>query len=272
MTAGILTADTITKLGETHRGQVVVSGSHGGVYAGSCAAKAGVRAVVFNDAGIGRDRAGIGSLGFLDGIGLAAAVADAATCRIGDAADMLANGIVSHVNREAATLGCAPGQSVTDCAERMRAAAAPTGSGPDLGETRFVIHDHPGAPNVIGIDSASLFRPEDAGMIVVTASHGGRLGGRPDTSVPAGVFAATFHDAGGGKDGAGWMRLADLDRRGVAAATVSAASARIGDARSCYEDGVLSHLNDLAARFGGEIGLPLRTFVERLVAAARSAS
>ncbi|WP_375460154.1 hypothetical protein [uncultured Enterovirga sp.] len=269
MTVEILTADSITKLGDSHRGHVIVSGSHGGVYAGYCAAKGGARAVVFNDAGAGRDRAGIESLGLLDGIGLAAATADVATCRIGDAADMLANGIVSHVSRGAAALGCGSGQSVADCAELMRAALLPSGAVPDLGETRFLIHHHRRERAVIGIDSASLFRPEDAGCIVVTASHGGRLGGRPDTSVPAGVFAATFHDAGGGKDGAGWMRLADLDSRGTAAVTVSAASARIGDARSCYEDGVLSHLNALAIRLGGEVGLPLRIFVERLVTAGR---
>jgi hypothetical protein len=45
-------------------------------------------------------------------------------------------------------------------------------------------------------------------------------------------------------------RLPALDRRGIAAATVSAASARIGDARSTYEDGVLSRVNARAAALG----------------------
>ena len=58
---GVMTVDTITKLDETHRGQVVIAASHGGEYAGYCAAKGHVRAVIFNDAGVGKDRAGLGS-------------------------------------------------------------------------------------------------------------------------------------------------------------------------------------------------------------------
>ena len=41
---------------------MVVAASHGGVYAGYCAALGRVRAVILNDAGVGRERAGIGSL------------------------------------------------------------------------------------------------------------------------------------------------------------------------------------------------------------------
>lgn len=232
MSPDIVLADTVTKLGEPHRGRVLVAGSHGGIYAGYCAARAGVRAVILNDAGLGRDGAGIGSLGFLDGIGLAAATAAARTCRIADTVDMMANGVVSHVNRAAAALGCRAGQGVAECADRMRRAPAATAPVPAIAEARFVIREEAGRPVVIGIDSVSLHRPEDGGRVLVTGSHGGRVGGRPDRSVPDGVLLATYHDAGGGKDGAGWSRLPDLDGRGIAAATVAGDTARIGDARS----------------------------------------
>jgi len=72
----VLSIDTITKLKKKHVGQVVIAGSHGGVYAGHCAAEGRVRAVILNDAGIGRERAGIGSLDYLDALGIAAATAD----------------------------------------------------------------------------------------------------------------------------------------------------------------------------------------------------
>ncbi len=265
----VVSADTVTKLSEAHRNQVVVAGSHGGVYAGWCAAKGGARAVILNDAGVGKDGAGTSSLPFLDQVGLAAATADSQTCRIADAADMLANGVISHVNAAAAALGCAPGQTVRDCAARMRGAAVPTGPVATLEESRFVIAEEAGQRVVVGIDSASLFRPEDAGRIVVTASHGGLVGGKPDTVVPPGVFAAFFHDAGGAKDGSGYGRLASLDAAGVAAGTVAAASARVGDARSCYADGVLSHVNERARALGGEVGMGLRDFVGRLARVAR---
>ncbi len=57
-----LRSDTVTKPDGRHRDAVLIGGSHGGIYAGYCAAKAGVRAVILNDAGVGKDRAGIGSL------------------------------------------------------------------------------------------------------------------------------------------------------------------------------------------------------------------
>ena len=261
---GIQTTNTITKMLAAHRGQVVVAGSHGGVYAGWCAAKGGARAVILNDAGVGKDQAGLGSLPFLDGLGLAAATADSQSCRIADAADMLATGVISAVNRTAAALGCAPGQTVHDCAMRMRSAALPAGPVPQLQESRFVIDQEDAGRAVIGIDSASLFQPEDAGRIVVTASHGALVGGRPDTVVPPGVFAAFFHDAGGAKGGSGYSRLAALDEVEVVAGTVAADSARVGDARSCYHDGVLSHVNDLASKRGARVGMALRDFIDTL--------
>ncbi len=135
---------------------------------------------------------------------------------------------------------------------------------PQLQESRFVISQDDGGRAVIGIDSASLFKPEDAGRIVVTASHGALVGGRPDTVVPSGVFAAFFHDAGGAKGGSGYSRLASLNDVGVAAATVAADSARVGDARSCYHDGVLSHVNDLARERGARVGMTLRIFIDAL--------
>ncbi|MCQ0019334.1 hypothetical protein [Actinomadura madurae] len=84
--------------------------------------------------------------------------------------------------------------------------------------------------------------------MLVTGSHGGLLGGTPGTALRAAAAAAVFNDAGVGRDAAGLGRLPALDARGIAAATVSAASARVGDGRSTYHDGVLSARNEAAAR------------------------
>ena len=267
--SGIFLVDTITKLHERHRGAVVVSGSHGGIYAGYSAARGHVRAVIQNDAGIGKDRAGIASLPYLDELGIAAAVADSSTCRIAQADDMWAHGIVSHVNGQAAALGCGPGDSVRDCARKMLAAPPSSAPAPTIGEARFVVGDNPGEPQVIGIDSASLFTPDDAGRIVVTASHGGLVGGVPDTKTPD-VWAATYNDAGGGKDGSGYGRLPDFDRRGIAAATVSHETARIGDVRSHLAGGVISQVNETARRRGGAPGQTLQAFIAAMIAARKA--
>ena len=54
MSVQILLADSVTALTDRHAGQVIVTGSHGGMIAAQYAARAAVRAVVFNDAGRGR--------------------------------------------------------------------------------------------------------------------------------------------------------------------------------------------------------------------------
>ena len=265
----IMTVDTITKLDDTHRGQVVIGASHGGEYAGYCAAKGHVRAVIFNDAGVGKDRAGLGSLRYLDGLRIPGATASHMSCRIGDGADMRAHGVVSFVNETAARLGCAAGQTVLECATKMLAAPLSDVPVPKHAESRFVMRDTPGQPRVIVMDSASLIEPGDAGCIVITASHGALLAGNPDKAIGPDVVAAIFNDAGIGKDRAAISRLPTLHRRGIAAATVSADSARIGDGRSVYDEGVLSHVNETAATMGVKPGMTTREFVDRVTAATR---
>lgn len=130
----ILTVGCCSNVCAEHRSHVVVSGSYGGRYNAFNAAKWSVRAVIMNDAGIGKDKAGIVGLDFLDQISLAAATADAWTCHIGDGDHMLAHGIISYVNRTAAALGCTPGQSVRNCAERMLTATVPTVVPPPITE------------------------------------------------------------------------------------------------------------------------------------------
>jgi hypothetical protein len=265
----VMTLDSITRLTPDHAGQVVVAASHGGVYAGYCAARGRVRAVMLNDAGVGRERAGIGSLAWLDQLGIAAATADSLTCRIGDGDDMIAGGTVSFVNDTAAALGCVPGQTVAECAESLRKARLSVLPVPPLAETRFIWRAAGGGPAVIVIDSVSLVVPSDSGAIVVTGSHGGLLGGDPASAIKVDVLAAVYSDAGFGKDGAGVSRLPALDRRGIAAVTVSAHSARIGDGRSVLADGVLSCVNDTAARVGAVVGDTIPAFIGKVTDSAR---
>src|ERR1700731_4898902 len=96
--APIVTADSITRIADEAGGAVVVNASHGGVYAAYLAAKLGAAAAIFNDAGVGRDQAGIGGLAYLRDLGIPAATVGHMTARIGDGGDMLARGVVSHAN------------------------------------------------------------------------------------------------------------------------------------------------------------------------------
>jgi hypothetical protein len=261
-----LVVDSATRLGPDAAGAVVVCGSHGGVYPAWLAAQAGVRAIVLNDAGIGRHRAGIAGIHWLDALQIPACAVDHRSARIGDGADTMASGIVTMANDAAARHGCLPGHTcrqAVDCL--VRHAAAPRHDVPDLGEARARIANT-GHREVWAMDSAALLDAADARKVVVTGSHGGLLGGRSDDGVlGVEVFAAFFNDAGGGKDEAGYARLPVLDDRGIAAATVSAYSARIGDGRSTYDTGVLSRVNEAARRLELREGLTAREAVARLV-------
>ena len=69
-------------------------------------------------------------------------------------------------------------------------------------------------------------------------------------ALEVGVRGVIAHDAGIGRDGAGISGLALADRLGVPAAAVDGQSARIGDGRSVYGDGLVRHVNRRAAALG----------------------
>lgn len=254
--------DTVTKPKPEHEGAVILAGSHGGVYAGYLAATAQPRGVILNDAGVGRDDAGIGSLNYLDDLGIAAATVAHTTGRIGDGEDMLARGIISYTNKAAADVGCAVGENAADSARKMRNAAPSAAVPPVHAEGRYKFRAEKREPEVWGLDSASLLIPEDAGQVVIVGSHGAILAANKSSgqAIYQPVLAAVFHDAGVGRDNAGISRLPVMDQQGVAGATVSHSSARIGDARSIWNTGMISHVNELAAKWGARPGMSCQDF------------
>jgi hypothetical protein len=105
---------------------------------------------------------------------------------------------------------------------------------------------------VVLMDSISLIGPNDVGTIIISGSHGGQI---------SGAFAALhapslviFNDAAVGKNCAGIASLHYLASTGIAAATVSHTSARIGDALDAWESGVVSHRNSVAVALGVDVG------------------
>lgn len=261
-------SDSATQLDSSAGGRVVVCGSQGGIYAAWLAARAGVRAAVFNDAGIGKSASGVGGIAWLGGLAIPACAVDYRSARIADGADIYACGTLSTVNEQAAGLGCRPGQSCREAVAHLEAAPKVAHLEiPPIGETRVAIASTGHRP-AWALDSISLLRGDDRRAVIVTGSHGALLGGKPDCYVDVEVFAAFFNDAGGGKDDAGFARLPALDGAGIAAATVWCASARIGDGRSTYEDGVVSRVNATGARLGLVEGMTARQAVARLVGLA----
>ncbi len=235
-------------------GAVAISGSHTGVPASTFGAAQGVIALIGNDAGGGKDDAGIAGLAALESYGVATAAVDHDSARIGDGRDTYENGIVSAVNRFAASVGVRPGMRASDAALLLATWRPPADRElPTADEAHHVEVFRGRTPRIVAIDSASQITPEFAEDIVFTGSHGGAVGG---VGVRHRVGAAFFNDAGIGKDDAGTSRLPLLDRDGIPGATIDYLSACIGFGAESYEHGVLSRVNEAAERLGLTVGMP----------------
>lgn len=110
----VVLVDSITQIEPDDAGSIVVSGSHGGTSSADFAAEVQLALAVFNDAGVGKDEAGVAGLAQLEREGRAAAAISHLSARIGDAADAWENGVISRVNAGGARLGLSPGQRLRD--------------------------------------------------------------------------------------------------------------------------------------------------------------
>lgn len=262
---------TVTDIPAEAAGGVIVCGSHGGLYSGYCAAKAGLAGVILNDAGVGKDDAGISGLPYLEELGVAGATVANTSAQIGDPQDMLDRGVISHVNAPAAACGVEPGMRAEQAAELLATAPVSSAAPPSVSEGRTVVEVEDGG-RIVLVDSASMVTDDDAGEVVVTGSHGALVGGDPARALKAQAAGAVFNDAGFGINDVGIGRLAPLEERGIPAFTVAVGSARIGDAASSFRDGIISATNTLAEDRGARVGAPAVDVLERWAREAGAAS
>jgi hypothetical protein len=114
--------DSIGHVGDQHAESVIVCGSHGGTSAADYILKLSTApfAAFFNDAGFGKDNAGLAGLPLLQVRGVIAVTYSHLSARIGDAADGLAHGVITQMNGHASAAGVQIGQRVADAVPRLR--------------------------------------------------------------------------------------------------------------------------------------------------------
>lgn len=266
--AWILRADSITHVPQNGPGRpVVICGSHGGFSAAVYALHAGVKGAIFNDAGIGKENAGISGLEILNRYGIMAAAVDASTAKIGLACET-ESGMISHANPLARRAGVRSGMPAADAAGLMSKAAfkphLDTAPNLEIREKRTVVYTAPGGYRIVALDSNAMVKEENRSDVVMTGSHGGLVGSQPAIKYPA--IAAFYNDAGVGKDNAGISRLPWLQENGIAGATVDAYSARIGIGLDTYQTGIVSHINGLAKAGGIQVGMRASEAAKRIIA------
>lgn len=263
--------DSITDVSAESQGAVqgciAVSGSHGGMFAAAYGSRAGLRALVLNDAGTGLNDAGIAGVRALAGVGMAACCVDCMSAEIGSARDAFENGVISYASPVAAGLGVRTGQSVKSAVALLENAPNPVRMLAPAPESRF--ESTVETTSVLCVDSASLITPEDAGRFIVTGSHGGLIGGDPTRACKAKARFVSFSDAGRGKNDIGLSRLPALDSSDIAAVVLDCMSCEIGNAASAFETGIVSGVNETARRSGVSKGQSLKSAIHAVARATQ---
>ncbi len=102
---------------EENQMDIIMTGSHGGRVGSLPAVKYRVAAAFYNDAGVGKDNAGISRLTWLEENHIYGAAVDANTARIGIGMETYESGIVSHANALAESIGIRPGIGAKEAAQ-----------------------------------------------------------------------------------------------------------------------------------------------------------
>ena len=110
----VMAMDTISSITPDDAGCIVISGSHGGLSSAEYAAREPLAMVFFNDAGVGKDNAGIAGLEYLQQRGIAAGVYAHDSAMIGNAFDAWENGVISGLNDLARKAGYMDGTPLHD--------------------------------------------------------------------------------------------------------------------------------------------------------------
>lgn len=120
----VLLLDSMSQAQDVDRGHVLVAASNGGLESGRIAVLSGCAGAVFNDAGVGKDAAGIAGLAVMDAAGIPGAAVGHRTARISDARDTWDNGVLTHVNAAARQAGVTVGDTVQAAVARLLEEAA----------------------------------------------------------------------------------------------------------------------------------------------------
>jgi hypothetical protein len=253
----VLVADSLSYFEHApHLDDVAVGASFAGAPIAAMVMRPGVKAWIAHEGGPGKDEAGISGLPLAQRFGVPAAAI--ATMSAGLSRGMtLITGTVSRANQAAMALGVRPGQKGGEAARLML--EAPRGRPCELhGIIDESIHEMQIGPQgrIYAVWSFSRVRGEHPNDVFCVASHGGKVMAEYALQVrPRGVIA---NDAGRGQDDSGTDGINVMDEHRIPAATVSAESARLGDALSTYRDGIISAANGAARAIGVRVNMPAR--------------
>ena len=115
----IIVTNTAGSYDENNKDDVVIDGSHFGVNSAKMAVDATVKGRIGNDAGIGKNSAGIAGLNILEKVGIPSAAVSSMSAKIGVGMSTWDTGKVSTVNESARKIGVKVGMTTKEAANVM---------------------------------------------------------------------------------------------------------------------------------------------------------
>lgn len=231
---------------------VVLGASFAGAQTGKVPLRQGAKGWIAHEAGPGLDDAGISGLPLADSFQVPAAAVATSTAALSNGPSLL-TGTVSRANQTAALLGVKAGMSGEEAAHLML--QAPPGrlrnvDGLTDESTRVLKTTENGS--ILSCWSFSRVTRKHPDDVFLVASHGAKIMALYALRIgPRGLIC---NDAGFGLGNSGIEGIFELEQHGIAAATVSTGTARIGDPESTY-GGTISAVNSVAARLGVTVGM-----------------
>jgi len=258
---GVLLLDSLGDLNADNASPILVCASHCGDN-GTFSRKlktCRVKAVFLNNAGIGKNQAGISGLPHYAAEGILACAVNHNSAEIGIARDTWESGIISHTNTLAGEAGIQPGESVQEAVARIIKIIDKTSliqkntnsestnkkeENSNKVDLKKQTQTQLDGVSITVTDSITFLNESNAGDIVVCGSHGGVSAGH--YAQKHHLKAVFFNDAGIGKNNAGIKSLESLSEAGILACTVDCMSAEIFNGQDILDNGIITVCNQLA--------------------------
>jgi len=268
---GVVLLDSLGDLKPDNTSSILVCGSHCGGN-GDLARhvkKCHVKAVFLNNAGVGKNQAGIRELVNYEAENVLACAVDNYSAEIGIACDTYESGVISHLSVQADLTGIKVGDSVKEAIAKIISHGLPSEPGEVFGSSgkkekseglKKQIQTEVNGVVITVTDSITFLNESNAGDIVVCGSHGGLSAGK--YAEKHHVKAVFFNDAGIGKNSAGVKSLELLSDAGTPACTVDCMSAEIFNGQDVLDNGIVSVCNHCAESSGIKEGLTVKEAVK----------
>ena len=244
---------------------VIAVGSYCGVRILAPIFSRGVKAIIATDAGVGKDEAGISGLKHGETIGVPVASVDVMSAETSNGRSTLL-GTISRANAQARALGVETGQKAWRAAELLTRAPAgkPIPTQPGAEEAPVAV-ETTGKGRIWATPGSTSIREKIPTDVFCSGANSSRV--FSDGALRMAAKGAIANDAGMAMNKSAVEGVFLLARQGVAAASVSTMSARLGEGLSTWNDGVISVVNDVAARLGVGVGMSCKEAARLMLSA-----